>query len=150
MNVDGRLIGRTAENLFLSLLNQRGIFATSFDTEGFDGIIYDHNHRMFTGGKAPYYTQIKCRGSQTKSFNSQGHDESVITKIRTMADDLKIGEGSLYLTLGFFRMNDIRTLRFYSIPFTKLGQFKADYSQYRFSVKRCDEALRSTRGMIRM
>ncbi len=37
--VDTRLIGRTSENLFLALVNQKGVLATSFDTEGFDGII---------------------------------------------------------------------------------------------------------------
>ncbi len=32
--IDKRLVGETAENIFLSLVNQRGVFATSFDTEG--------------------------------------------------------------------------------------------------------------------
>jgi hypothetical protein len=41
MNIDTRLVGRTAENVFLSLLNQRGVFATSFDTQGFDWIVFD-------------------------------------------------------------------------------------------------------------
>lgn len=41
MKVDQRLIGKTAENIFLSILNQRGIFATAFDTESLDGIVFD-------------------------------------------------------------------------------------------------------------
>jgi hypothetical protein len=75
MNVDLRLIGKTAENMFLALTNQRGVFAISFDTEGFDGIIFDHDHLMFIGGESPYYTQIKCRVSKTGKFNSQGHND---------------------------------------------------------------------------
>lgn len=29
---DSRLVGSTAEDIFLSILNERGVFATSFDT----------------------------------------------------------------------------------------------------------------------
>ena len=145
MNCDNRLIGRTAENTFLAILNQKGIFATSFDTEGFDGIIFDHDHKYFKGGKSPYYTQIKCRGSKNKDYSTQGHNEATIQKIKKIAIDLRIDEKSAYFTVGFFRHNDIRTLQFYSIPLSHLIQFKGKNSQYRFSVERCEQAIATQR-----
>lgn len=30
--IDSRLVGATAEHVFLRLMNQKGVFATSFDT----------------------------------------------------------------------------------------------------------------------
>jgi hypothetical protein len=103
MNVDNRLIGKIAENMFLALLNQQDVFATSFDTEGFDGIIFDQEHKKFTGGKSPYYTPIKCRGSNAiDKFNTQGHSEVIILKIKKIAADLRIDEKSIYFTVGFF------------------------------------------------
>jgi hypothetical protein len=47
---DSRLVGSTAENIFLSILNERGVFATSFDTVAFDGIVYDTDRRFFKVG----------------------------------------------------------------------------------------------------
>jgi hypothetical protein len=150
MNVDTRLIGKTAENVFLALINRRGVFATSFDTEAFDVIIFDQNHTLFKrGGKSPYYTQIKCRGSNGK-FNSQGHAKKVIQKIKQVAKDLGIDKKSVYFTVGFFKSGDIRTLQFYTIPLSQLERFKGKNSGYRFSVEACEQAIKKARGMIKI
>ena len=75
MKIDTRLVGATAENIFLSLINERGVFAHSFDAAGFDGIVFDVNNRYFKVGRCPFFVQIKCRGSKGKEFNPQGHPQ---------------------------------------------------------------------------
>lgn len=57
--MDIRLTGKTAENIFLSLLDQQGLFATSLDMQGLDGIIFDGKHKTYKMGSAPFYVQIK-------------------------------------------------------------------------------------------
>lgn len=52
--MDSRLAGKTAENIFLSLLDQQGLFATSLDMQGLDGIIFDGTHKTFKMGSAPF------------------------------------------------------------------------------------------------
>jgi hypothetical protein len=136
IQTDTRLIGQTAENIFLSIINQRGIFATSFDTEAFDGIAFDPDKNLFKEGASPFYIQIKCRGSKGSKFNPQGHSTSVFDKMRSFADALGIDQQSLYFVPGFYRHNDIRTIRFFGIPLSQIGNFKSA-SQYRFSVKNC-------------
>jgi hypothetical protein len=56
------LVGSTAEDVFLNILNERGLFATSFDNIAFDGIVYDTGHCLFKVGGSPSYVQIECRG----------------------------------------------------------------------------------------
>lgn len=107
---DSRLVGSTAEDIFLSLLNERGVFATSFDTVAFDGIVYDTDRSFFKVGEAPLYGQIKCRGSEGEHFNPQGHAPSTIDGMRRVARELSIPESSLYFVVGFFRRGDIRTV----------------------------------------
>jgi hypothetical protein len=113
---DSRLVGSMAENVFLSILNERGVFATSFDTVAFDGIVYDTNRRYFKVGDPPSYVQIKCRGSEGEQYNSQGHSSSTINRMRQVAQDLGIPESSLYFVVGFFKHSDIRTVVYYCIP----------------------------------
>ncbi len=140
INIDTRLVGQTAENVFLSLLNQRGVFATAFDTQGFDGIVFDDAKRLFKAGRSPFYVQIKCRGSPADHFNPQGHSPSVFEKMRSLAQSLSIEESSLYFVVGFFRRNDIRTLVFFAIPLDELDAFKSK-REFRFSVKKCREVM---------
>ena len=136
---DSRLVSSTAEDILLSLLNQRGVFAASFDTVAFDGIVYDTARRFFKVGGSPSYVQIKCRGSEGEHFNPQGHAPSTMDGMRRVAGELSIPESSLYLVVGFFRRGDIRTVTYYGIPLGELGRFrKTPTSQYRFSVERCE------------
>jgi hypothetical protein len=139
MEVDNRLIGETSENIFLSLLNERGVFAHVFNTAGFDGIAFDLKNRYFKTGKAPFYVQIKCRGSKSDRYNTQGHSPVVFECILKIARELKIPKSSLYLVLGFFKNNDIRQIQFYLIPFFSLPRFKGK-GTYRFSVTKCETA----------
>lgn len=137
---DSRLVGSTAENIFLSLLNERGVFATSFDTVALDGVAYDTDRRYFKVGESPSYVQIKCRGSGGEQFNPQGHAPRIFHSMRAVAQNLKIPESSLYFVAGFFRRGDIRTVVYYCIPLAELEWFKTT-SQYRFSVERCDQLI---------
>jgi hypothetical protein len=139
MEVDNRLIGETSENIFLSLLNERGVFAHVFDTAGFDGIAFDLKNRYFKIGKAPFFVQIKCRGAKSDRYSTQGHSPDVFEHILKIARELKIPRSSLYLVLGFFKNNDIRQIRFYIIPFSSLLRFKGK-GTYRFSVAKCEAA----------
>ena len=149
MIVDSRLIGTTAENMFLSLLNQRGVFAHSFDTVGFDGIAFDLQNRLFKVGASPSYLQIKCRGSSGEQYSTQGHSPETIEAIRDTARQLQIPEESLYFVVGFFRNNDIRETVYYVIPLGSLPPFRGN-AQYRFSVQRCEQMVRSDPGMTKL
>jgi hypothetical protein len=140
MVIDTKQIGHTSENIFLSILNSKGVFATSFDTVAFDGIIFDHQHIFFHGGRSPYYVQIKCRGSRTDKFNPQGHSIQTIGRIKELASELGISEQSVFFVVGFYKNNDIRSISFFAIPLTSINQFK-NGDQYRFSVRRCLEAM---------
>lgn len=152
MKVDQRLIGKTAENIFLSILNQRGIFATAFDTESLDGIVFDAEAKYFKG-PCPSYVQIKCRGSSEDKHNPQGHNPSTIDNIRAFALKRGIAEESLYFVVGFFKNADIRCIRFFAVPFDLLDRFrKGEHGehQYRFSVKRCEEAIESNERIFEL
>ena len=137
---DSRLVGSTAENIFLSLLNERSVFATSFNTVALDGIAYDTERRYFKIGESPSYVQIKCRGSGGEHFNPQGHAPRIFDSMRDVARNLRIPENSLYFVAGFFRRGDVRTVVYYCIPLAELDRFKTT-SQYRFSVERCHQAI---------
>jgi|SRR5215203_181385 len=141
---DSRLAGSTAENIFLCILNERGVFATSFDTVAFDGIVYDTNRRYFKVGGSPHYMQIKCRGSEGKHYNPQGHSRNTIDGMQRVAQHLDILESSLYFVVGFYKQGDIRTAVYYGILLEELDRFKkAPTSQYRFSVERCEQEMKS-------
>jgi len=147
---DSRLVGSTAENVFLSLLNERGVFVTSFDTVAFDGIVYDTERRLFTVGESPFYVQIKCRGSGGEHYNPQGHSPNTIDAMRQVAQDLSIPESSLYFVVGFFRRGDIRTVVYYCNPLEELARFqKASSGQYRFSVERCEQEMESNGAIFK-
>lgn len=135
---DSRLVGRTAENLFLSLLNQQGIAAGSLDMAAFDGIVFDLRHHFFKTGESPYFVQIKCRGSKHPTYDSQGINSDTIEAMGAAGTKLGIAGRSTYLIVGFYKDNDIRTSRFFGVPFEFLRRFKSG-TQYRFSVKRCEE-----------
>ncbi len=147
MEVDRRLIGETSENIFLSLLNERGIFAHVFDTAGFDGIAFDTKNKYFKAGKSPFYVQIKCRGSKYDRHNTQGHSPAVFERIIKIAKELRIPKTSLYLILGFFKNNDIRQIRFFILPFSSLPRFKSK-GTHRFSVTACEKASKVDRRII--
>lgn len=123
MVVDERLTGETAENIFLSLVNQRGVFATSFDTEGLDGIAFDPDHRLFKAGESPFFFQIKARGSASDAYNSRNFPSDGIRKIESFAKDLGLSYDSLYFVVGFYKQSDVRTIRYFSIPFSSLDSF---------------------------
>ena len=145
--VDNRLVGETAENIFLSLINGQNILAVRFDTIGFDGIVFDNEKSLFKVGTAPFYVQIKCRGSNTSYFNPQGHSERTIQRINDAAKEMNIPQDSLYFVVGFFHNRDIRNIIFFGIPFAKLDLLKSA-SEYRFSVKRCRELLDQESGIF--
>ena len=148
---DVRLVGVTAENIFLSLLNEREILSHTFDTSGFDGIIFDINNEYFKIGNSPFYVQIKCRGSKTNKFNSQGHSPLVFNKIRDTANKLKIPESSLYFIVGFYKNCDIREMNYYIIPFDELGYFKKENNkEYRFTDKNCDQLAQQNENVIKI
>ncbi len=137
---DSRLVGSTAEDVFLTLLNGRGIFAASFDTVAFDGIVYDTERLLFKVGTSPSYVQIKCRGSGGEHFNPQGHAPNIVDSMLEVARALGIPEASLYFVVGFFRRSDVRTVVYYCIPLEELDRFKTT-GQYRFSVERCEREI---------
>jgi hypothetical protein len=141
VKTDNRLVGTTAENVFLSLLNQQGIFANPFDTAGFDGIAFDLDRRVFVVGEPPFYVQIKCRGAKGEKFNPQGHSQKTIDDIRAIGRGLNIEDTSLYFVTGFFNRNDIRNISFFVVPFVSLEIFKGK-EQYRFSFSRCQSAMK--------
>ena len=119
-------------------------FATSFDTVAFDGTVYDTNRRYFKVGRSPHYMQIKCRGSESKQYNPQGHSRSTIDGVRRVAQHLDIPESSLYFVVGFYKQGDIQTAVYYGIPLEELDRFKkAPTSRYRFSVERCEQEMKS-------
>jgi hypothetical protein len=142
MNIDNRLIGTTSENVFLSLLSQQGIFAQSFDTPSFDGVVFDLQKKYFKVGISPSFVQIKCRGSAREQYSTQGHSPEIIDAIRKTAKQIEVPETSLYFVVGFFKNQDIRQSVYYIIPFQSLPSFRGN-GQYRFSVKRCEEMLRT-------
>jgi len=139
--IDSRLTGETAEDIYLGLLNLRGVFAGSFDTHSFDGIIFDTHNKYFKVGCSPFYVQIKCRGSAGDNYNTQGFPPEKISAIRRVAQKLGIPETSLYFVIGFYKNNDIRNVIYYTVPFSSLQVFKTS-GQYRFSVKRCQDVMR--------
>jgi hypothetical protein len=106
MLIDTRLIGTTSENLFLSLLNQNGVFAHSFDSASFDGIVFDLRKRYFKVGACPSFVQIKCRGSAKDQYSTQGHSPETIEAIMKSADELKIPPELLYFVSWFFKDKD--------------------------------------------
>jgi len=145
--IDSRLIGKTAENIYISLLNLQGVFATSFDTPGFDGIAYDTLNQIFKIGQPPFYIQIKCRGSKSASYNPQGHAPKRINAIWQSGRELKIPQDSIYFVVGFFKNNDIRDIVYYTLPWDSLDSFKIS-GQYRFSVRRCDEEMQKNKNIV--
>ena len=150
MVADTRLIGQTAENIFLALVNQGGVHATVFDSEGFDGIIFDINKTLFTKGESPFFTQIKCRGSSSEKFNNQGHSVAAIEKMFKVAEKLNISKSSLYFTAGFFNNDDIRSIIFYSLPLTEIHHFQTKKGNYRFAVDSCEKALGTVPGIFKL
>jgi hypothetical protein len=140
LRIDSRLVGETSENVFLSLMNQRGIFAHSFDTAGFDGIVFDLRNKYFKVGSSPFFVQIKCRGSKTNKYNAQGHPRATIEKITDVADRLNISEQSLYFVVGFFKNDDVRQMKYYIVPFASLRRFE-NRGHYRFWPDRCDDIM---------
>ena len=146
---DTRLIGTTAENLYLSLLNERGIFAHTFDTAWFDGIAFDLENRHFKVGGAPFFVQIKVRGAPGDRPNPQGHSPDTIEAIQEGAARLAISEDSLYFVVGFYTRGDLRTSTFFTIPFSLLSQFRSS-GQYRFSIGRCEAAAIEDPRIVRL
>ena len=137
--IDNRLVGATAENIFLSLVNQKGVFATAFDTAGLDGIVFDPDHKLFKLGQSPYYVQIKCRGANGEKFNPNGFSQLTFYDITARAKSLGILPKSLYFVAGFYNQGDIRSIKFFAIPFSLLPRFKTSgRSQHRFSIQVCE------------
>ncbi len=147
--MDSRLTGRTAENILLSLLDQQGLFATALDTQGLDAIIFDRANKKFKIGTAPFYVQIKCRGASGPKYNPQGHSPTTINKIRATAKQLAVPLTSVYFAVGFYNNADIRTIKYFVIPFENLPEFKTG-GQYRFSMQRCTKMRGGIKGMFRV
>ena len=140
MIIDSRLIGETTENIFLSLLNQQGIFANSFDSAAFDGIVFDIHNNYFKVGSSPFFVHIKCRGSRSERYNPQGHSHATIEKITGMAERLMIPYESLYFVTGFFKNDDIRQMIYYIVPFGSLKEFE-NKGNYRLWPEKCNEIM---------
>lgn len=132
-----------------AVVSVREFVATSLDMQGLDGIIFDGKHKTFKMGSAPFYVQIKCRGSSTTRFNPQGRSPKTIDKIRKTAKQLGVPITSVYLVLGFYKDNDIRSIQCFAIPFGQLSGFNTG-GQYRFSVTRCTTLCASIKGMFRL
>lgn len=148
---DSRLTGSIAEDIFLSLLNEQEIFATSFDTVAFDGIVYDTEGQYFRTGKSPFYVQIKCRGSNDAGFNPQGHSSRTFEQMREVARGLNIPETSLYFVAGFFNNGDIRTVVYYCVPLEQVERFQSKSGgQYRFFVERCEQVVGETESAFKI
>lgn len=148
--VDKRLIGATAENIFLSLVNQRGVFATSFDTEGLDGIAFDPDRRLFKRGPSPFYVQVKSRNSDSANYKTKNFPFDRMRSIEGFAKNLGVPYESLYFVAGFSKDNDIRTVRFFGIPFTSLDRFGTDKGWYNFSPKSCEAAMQEDESIFRL
>ncbi len=123
------------------------MFAAALDTLSFDGIVFDTGGKYFKVGKPPFYVQIKTRGSSGDHYHPQGHSITTFEKIQSAASQLGIPEDSLYLVVGFFMRGDLRQIRFFGIPFNSLSSFRSD-SQYRFSVEKCEEAMKIDAGIF--
>ncbi len=145
--IDKRLMGETAENIFLSLVNQRGVFATSFDTEGLDGIVFDPNHRLFKVGQSPFFVQVKSRNSDTDNYQSKNFPHDGVRRIESFAKNLGITRDSLYFVIGFSKGRDIRTIKYFAVPFSSLDRFKTR-NWYVFSVNACEEAMQEDSGIF--
>ena len=143
-----RLIGTTAENTFLCLLNQKDIFAQGFDTDSFDGVVFDTENKYFKIGKPPFYVQIKCRGSKTDNPNPQGFSKKTIDKIKKQAKELNIDLKSVYFVVGFYTNQNIRTVKYYIIPIIYLKEFCM--RTYRVSVKKIEEKMENNRLIIKI
>ncbi|MGZ4864572.1 MAG: hypothetical protein ACXV5H_07135 [Halobacteriota archaeon] len=117
MQIDSRLVGTTTENIFLSLMNLEGIFAHSFNTAAFDGVVFDIHNKYFKVGKSLFFVQIKCRGSKGDTCNPQGHSQQTLDKILAISEELQIPNTSLYIIVGFFKNNDIRQMKYYNSAF---------------------------------
>lgn len=131
-NYDRRLIGKTVEYIFLSLLNQKDIFCQSFDTEGIDCIVFDVNKKVFSFGKSPFYVQVKSR-----SVKNTGN-KNIVKNLKKLVKKLNLDINSIYLAIGFDFKNDIRQIKLFLIPFEELKKFKSKKT-YRFSVKKCEK-----------
>ena len=141
------LSDKTAENIFLSLLQQQGLAATTLDLQSLNGIVTTPKNKIFGFGTAPYYVQIKCRGSSTKTFKTQAHPPKTFERIRVTAKRLKIPITSVYFVVGFYHNSDVRTIKFFGIPLDELSPFKWR-GQYRFSMKRCSQLQSAIYGMF--
>ncbi len=148
--VDKRLIGETVENIFLSLVNQRGVFATSFDTEGLDGIVFDPDHRLFKAGQSPYFVQVKSRNSASPNYTTKNFPFDRVRGIEDFAKNLGIPYESLYFVVAFSKDNNVRTVKFYGIPFSSLDHFGTDKGWYNFSVKSCEAATQEDESIFRL
>ena len=145
--MDSSLTDKTAENIFLSLLQQQGLAATTLDLQSLNGIVTTPKNKIFGFGTAPYYVQIKCRGSSTKTFKTQAHPPKTFERIRVTAKRLKIPITSVYFVVGFYHNSDVRTIKFFGIPLDELSPFKWR-GHYRFSMKRCSQLQSAIYGMF--
>ena len=51
---------------------------------------------------------------------------------------------------GFSKDNDIRTVKFFGIPFSSLDRFGTDKSWYNVSVKSCEAAMQEDSSIFRL
>lgn len=149
VTIDNRLTGRTAENIFPNLVNQRGMFATSFDTEAFDGIVFDPDNDLFKVGRSPFFVQIKCRGSNTNGCNSRNFPNDGIRKVEGFAENLGIPSDPVYSVVGFYKENGARVVKYFGVPFFSLGRFRTD-RWHNFSVKKCEAAMEEDNDIFRL
>ncbi len=137
--LDSRVQGAAAEHILVSLLSQQeGIHAVSFDTVGFDVIVWDLHNHIFSSG-SPSYVQVKLRMSTTDRFTSQGHDRDTISKLFKVAESLGVDEEQCYFCLCFAKNCDVRTSEYFIVPLTKIHLFDNGGAQYRFSYRKCLE-----------
>ena len=111
MSYDSRLSGETAEYILACLLrNKHGIARQRFDIEGLDLIAFDHENKAFHGN-SPFFIQMKARGG--------GHQVGMqrsVRKVEKAIDALGLDRKSVYIAVGYFQGNDIRTIEYYLIP----------------------------------
>ena len=70
--------------------------------------------------------------------------------IENFANNLRIPYESLYFVPAFSKDNNVRTVKFYGIPFSSLDRFKGKKGWYNFSVKNCEAAMQEGSSIFRV
>jgi hypothetical protein len=73
-----------------------------------------------------------------------------VRKIETFAQNLGIPYNSLYFVVGFYKGGDVRTVKYFGIPFSSLDRFRTHKGWYNFSVKSCEAGMQENSSIFRV